>query len=277
MVAMHWRRAAGAGLLAVCLLAGSVCAQEKTGQTAGADAAKGKDEDVKEVVRRAGAAAEELAAHLAMVRYQEHISQYKIRGNKDKVEYEQEAFYDSLLLVHNRDGRMSAEEMLEEEKGPGRFEQRPLLLTRGFSTMALIVHPYYARCFRFVAEGEEMTDGRRLLRLHFEHIKGEDSPTVLRLRGRNYALGLAGTLWIDAESGTVARIHGELSEAMEDIGLHRLDCEVRYAPVEMEKTGDRYWLPVTATVDLETPKQHWRNVHEFAKYRRFEVKVKLGS
>jgi hypothetical protein len=264
---------AAGGMLAACLLAAGARAQTlpQAVENTKPDAA------VAELVRRAGAAAEELAAHLAMVRYQEHISQYKIRGNNNKVEYEQEAFYDSLLLVHDKNGRMSAEEMLEEEKAPGRFEQRPLLMTRGFSTMALIVHPYYARSFRFAAEGEEMADGRRLVRLHFEHIKGEDSPTVLRLRGRNYALGMAGTVWIDAESGAVARIRGELSEPMEDIGLHRLSCEVRYAQVDLEKTGDRYWLPATATVDLETPKQHWRNVHEFSKYRRYEVKVKLGS
>lgn len=272
MTARIWMRAAGGGLLAVCLLAAGARAQ---GPPQGAENTK-PDEAVTAMVRRAGGAAVELTEHLAMVRYQEHISQHKVRSNS-KVEYEQEAFYDSLLLVHNRDGRMSAEEMLEEQRGPGRFEQRPLLMTRGFSTMALILHPYYARSFRFAAEGEEMAEGRRLVRLHFEHIRGEDSPTVLRLRGRNYALGMAGTVWIDAESGTVARVRGELSEPMEDIGLHRLDCDVRYAPVEMEKTGAPYWLPVTATVDLETPKQHWRNVHEFAKYRRFEVKAKLGS
>ncbi|MBZ5527975.1 MAG: hypothetical protein LAN71_08750 [Acidobacteriia bacterium] len=273
MGARNWLRAMSAGgLLAAWLLAAGARAQTppQAVENAKPDAA------VAELVRRAGVAAEELTAHLAMVRYQEHISQYKIRGN-NKVEYEQEAFYDSLLLVHDKNGRMSAEEMLEEEKAPGRFEQRPLLMTRGFSTMALIVHPYYARSFRFVQEEEEVAEGRQLVRLHFEHIKGEDSPTVLRLRGRNYALGMAGTVWIDAESGAVARIRGELSEPMEDIGLHRLNCEVRYALVELEKSGDKYWLPVVANVDLETPKQHWRNVHEFAKYRRYAVKVKLGS
>lgn len=276
------RAIAAASLLTTVLLAATAHAQHQTqsqppaqavsppGETAKPDAA------VAELVRRAGAAVQELAAHLAMVRYQEHISQNKLRAN-NKVEYEQEAYYDSLLLVHNKNGRMSAEEMLEEEKAPGHFEQRPLLLTRGFATMAMILHPYYAQSFHFVAEGEETEGGRRLARLHFEHIKGADSPTVLRLRGRTYPLGMAGTVWIDEESGAVARVHGELSESMEDIGLHRLDCDVRYALVKMEQSADQYWLPVLATVDLETPKQHWRNIHEYTKYRKFEVKAKLGS
>jgi hypothetical protein len=28
---------------------------------------------------------------------------------------------------------------------------------------------------------------------------------------------------------------------------------------------------VVATIDVETPKQHWRNIHRFTEYKRFSV------
>jgi len=227
------------------------------------------------LLRRAGSAAEELIKNLGMVRYIEQVSQYKLRSN-GKPEYQQEAFFDSLMLVHVKDGRMSAEESLEQEKPAVRFEQRPLLTTSGFSTLALILHPYYEPSFRFTPLGEEVVEGRRFLRLHFEHVKGADSPTVLRLRNRDYAIGLSGTVWLDAQSGAVARITGELAEPLDDIGLHSLSCDVRYASVELQKTPEKLWLPVSATVDLETPRQHWRNVHLFSGYRRYSVDVRVG-
>ena len=83
-------------------------------------------------------------------------------------------------------------------------------------------------------------------------------------------------MWLDAQSGAVARITGELAEPLDDIGLRSLSCEVRYASVELQKSPEKLWLPVSATVDLETPRQHWRNVHLFSKYRRYSVDVRVG-
>jgi len=228
------------------------------------------------LLRRAGSAAEELVKNLGVVRYIEHVSQYKLRSN-GKPEYQQEAFFDSLMLVHVKNGRMSAEESLQEEKPAVRFEQRPLLTTSGFSTLALILHPYYEPSFRFTPLADEVVEGQRFLRLHFEHVKGADFPTVLRLRNRDYPIGLSGTVWLDAQSGAVARITAELAEPLDDIGLRSLSCDVRYASVELQKTPEKLWLPVSATVDLETPRQHWRNVHLFSGYRRYSVDVHVGA
>ncbi|MBZ5700584.1 MAG: hypothetical protein LAN84_01915 [Acidobacteriia bacterium] len=260
------RRAAGVVTLIAALWAPALFLRAQEPAASAADAA---------VLRRAGSAAEELIKNLGMVRYIEQVSQYKLRKS-GKPEYQQEAFFDSLMLVHVKDGRMSAEESVQKEKPAVRFEQRPLLTTSGFSTLALILHPYYEGSFRFSALGEEVVEGQRLLRLHFEHVKGADSPTVLRLRNRDYPIGLSGTVWLDAQSGAVARISGELAEPLDDIGLHSLSCDVRYASVELQKTPEKLWLPVSASVDLETPRQHWRNVHLFSKYRRYSVDVRVG-
>jgi hypothetical protein len=32
-----------------------------------------------------------------------------------------------------------------------------------------------------------------------------------------------------------------------------------------------YWFPRQATVEVETPRQHWRNTHTFFDYQKFSV------
>ncbi len=56
---------------------------------------------------------------------------------------------------------------------------------------------------------------------------------------------------------------------MEDLGVRVLHSDVQYAPVKLKDAS--MWLPTTATIEVETPRQHWRNVHRFTNYRRFSV------
>jgi hypothetical protein len=34
-------------------------------------------------------------------------------------------------------------------------------------------------------------------------------------------------------------------------------------------------MPSSAIIDVETPKQHWRNVHRFTSYRRFRATIQV--
>jgi hypothetical protein len=170
-----------------------------------------------------------------------------------------------------------ADESSDNARPANGFEVRPLLRTSGFSTLALIVHPYYEQSFRFSPLDDEVASGRRLRLLHFEHIKGAESPTALRLRGRDYPLDLSGIIWLDPDTAAVVRVVALLSEPLEDIGLRSLNCDVQYAPVALPETPGTYWLPETATIELRTPKQHWRNVHTYSNYRKYSVDVVIGT
>ena len=66
---------------------------------------------------------------------------------------------------------------------------------------------------------------------------------------------------------------------MEDVGLKTLRSEVDYAPVSFRELNTSYWFPARASVEVETPRQHWRNTHVFAEYQRFSVSTeeKVGS
>ena len=229
-----------------------------------------------DLLRRAGVAAQQLAEHLGMVRHDEHLAQRNVKES-GKVNYQQDAFFDSLTLVRKDSGRLVLDETAQKSRPEVGFEVRPLLRTSGFSTLALILHPYYQQSFRFSALDDDIVSERRLKRLRFEHIKGADSPTALRLRERNYPLDLSGEIWLDPDTASVVRVVARLSEPLEDLGLSSLTCDVRYDPIVLPDTAEAFWLPVLATIELQTPKQHWRNIHTYSNYRKYSVDVLVGT
>jgi hypothetical protein len=243
----------------------------------GASAARAQDVPVDaDLMRRAGIAAQQLIDHLASVRYAEHLEQRELKQS-GKTNYQQDVFFDALTLVHRENGVLVADQSSDNGRSGGNFETRPLLQTSGFSTLALIVHPYYGQSFRFSTLEDDVVSGRPARQVRFEHIKGADSPTALHLRGRDYPLDFSGVLWLDQETGAVMRIVAFLSEPLGDIGLSSLNCDVQYAPVTLPETPGPYWLPESATIELRTPKQHWRNIHTYSDYRKYSVDVVVGT
>jgi hypothetical protein len=85
-------------------------------------------------------------------------------------------------------------------------------------------------------------------------------------------LDLAGMAWIDPDTGAIAKITaGVESGTMEDVGMKSLRSEVEFAPIRFGANEPPHWFPSTATVEVETPRQHWRNLHRFSDYKRFSV------
>jgi hypothetical protein len=111
-----------------------------------------------------------------------------------------------------------------------------------------------------------------MLLLRFRHIHGRPTTTLLRLSGRDYPLDLAGTAWVDPETGSIVRIKAGLDAPMDDIGLKAIDCDVRYAPMTLSAGESPHWLPSVATIEVATARQHWRNTHQFQEYRQFSIK-----
>ena len=148
-----------------------------------------------------------------------------------------------------------------------------LLISNGFATQLLVFHPYYQPSFTFDRLQDVRSGNKTLAQVHFQHVKGRPTPAALLLRGREYPLSLAGTAVIDPENGIVQRITTELGSSMEDLGLKSFRSDVEYASTAFPRESKTYWLPAQATVEVNTTKQHWKNVHRFADYNLFSVSV----
>lgn len=137
--------------------------------------------------------------------------------------------------------------------------------------MLLILHPEFQPSYIFDVQPEEEIEGRKVSRVNFAPRNGAKSPGALDLKGREVPITWEGTAWIDAASGSVARIAAHWKEPPEEIGLVLLSSDVHYGPVAIRERS--YWLPSNAQIEVKTPHQHWRNLHRFDRYRLFSVET----
>lgn len=227
------------------------------------------DDRSQQIVAKAEARISAFLDVFSDVKCTEQVTQEKLKKS-GRVEYEERSTFDYLVIAQTSGDDLSLNESRLAEGNAEHKKNTSLLVTNGFATLLLIFHPQYAGAFEFNSEGTEMLNGHTLEKLHFRHIKGRATPMALMLRGRVYPLQIGGTAWIDPQSGIVMRIRAELQDNMDDIDLHTMVSDVTYSEVKF-RGADSAWLPATATIDVETPRQHWRNVHKFTKYQRFSV------
>jgi hypothetical protein len=208
----------------------------------------------------------------------ENVSQTVI-GKNNKPMYREESAFEYQLQSSTRSGSLRLAENREARKAAFRDPNRTLLITNGFASMLLVLHPNYEASYSFEPLGEEVVDGRTLAKVEFKPIPGASSPAAIQLGGRNYPLQLKGIIWIDEESGAVVKLISSLDGGLDDLGLHDIRSEIHYSIVQFHEPEEAYWMPASAVIDVETPKQHWRNVHRFTDYKRFRatIQVELGD
>jgi hypothetical protein len=216
------------------------------------------------------------------VKCTEQVTQEKFKPN-GKIELEEQSTYDYLVLFTNVGGELSlAESRLPVKQATkDRKKDISMLLSNGFATLFLVFHPYYVNSFEFTDAGAELLNGHNARKIRFQHIRNTRSIAALALRGREYPLEMSGTAWVDPETGNLLRIEAGIASTLEDIGMKSLQSQVTYAPVTFHQDdlhpGDLhpddpvYWFPTEAVIEVETPKQHWRNTHRFSAYKQFSV------
>ena len=225
------------------------------------------------LLQRAGDQMSEYVEKFSDVRCIEKVVQEKFKNDgKDKIDLREESTYDYLVILSNSSGELSlSESRLAVREAKADRKNRSMLVSNGFATLFLVFHPLYANSFEFSELEDDVVDGHRLTKIAFRHIRGSRTPAALALRGREYPLELAGTAWIDPKTAAVVRIAAGVGNSLADVGLNTLHTEVEFAPFAFHDPETTFWFPSRAIVEVETPRQHWRNTHEFANYKRFSV------
>jgi hypothetical protein len=227
---------------------------------------------LQEMIGRANDQVAKFVEQFSDVKCTEHVIQEKFKAD-GKVELKEESTYDYLVILTNAGGEISLDEsrLAVHEAKKDQKKGVSMLVSNGFATLFLVFHPYYSSGFEFTDLGEETLDGHKFHKVQFKHIAGMRSPAALALRGREYPLDLAGVAWIDPATGVIGKIDAGLATSMEDIGLKSMRSEVQFQAVPFKSAKDVYWFPAQASVEVETPRQHWRNTHNFTDYKQFSV------
>ncbi len=206
-------------------------------------------------------------SELSNLHCKETVTQEKLSPN-GHVQTTERSSYDYLVMMEGNGDDFQLNESRLETKA-GAHKALPMLVTNGFSTLLLVFHPYYSGAFEFTQGPEETLNGVTAVTVHFKHIRGRRTLAALALRNREFPLELQGTAWLDKKTGQVLKMESTLVDDMTDIGLRSLNVHVEYSQVRLGGTTGIMTLPVLATVEVTTPKQHWRNSHAFSDYKVF--------
>jgi len=227
-----------------------------------------------EALLRARNTVEKYFEQAANVVCTENVTQAVI-GKNGRADYREESVFDYQLQANTNSGSLRLVESRDTRKAAFRDSARTLLITNGFTSMLLIIHPAYESSYTFEPAGEESIDGATFAKINFKAIPGASSPAALQLRGQNYPIPLSGTIWIEQQTGSVAKLIATMDSSLSDLGLQGMRSEIHYATVHFHDPEESYWMPVSAVIDVETARQHWRNIHRFAGYKRFRATIQV--
>jgi len=261
-------------LTCVPLLAGQVVREDSPTVSANPSADPTFNARANETLLRSRKLIDKFFEQMSNVVCNEDVAQ-SIVGKNGKPVYREESIFEYQMQANTRGGSLKLVESRDARKEAFRDPSKTLLITNGFASMLLILHQDFESSFVFTPLSEEVIDGRTLVEIHFKPVPGASSPAAIQLRSRNYPLPLTGDVWLDRDSGAVVRMISRLDSGLDDLGLHDLRSEIHYSIVEFHDPEESYWMPASAMIDVQTPKQHWRNVHRFTDYRRFRATIQV--
>lgn len=218
-----------------------------------------------EVLKRARVAVERLFQEVGSISCTENVTQ-SIVDRFDRSMYEEHSLFTYRLAADDSGKSIKFVETRERLQAPFRDPGRAVLLTDGFGNMLLVLHPAYAASYLFSADGEDFVGEVRTFKFHFQSVPQANSPLMLQIRQQNYPVALNGTVWIDPVQAAVVKLVAQSDSGLSEFGLQTMRSEIEYQPVVFEN-GEQRWMPSQATIDVETSKHHWRNVHRFTAYK----------
>jgi hypothetical protein len=190
----------------------------------------------------------------------EQIAQTRVNPD-GKVSAYRASIFDYVVTLKTNGPALVVDESRIPQKVANSTES--LLLTSGFPMLMLIFHPDFSDRFEFdVDEGAG--------RIGFRSKASARSFSAVKIDGRLYPIPWKGTAWVNPANGAVRRIEAS-SPPMSDVGIDEMNVTVEYGSVPLNGQPIPYWLPSRATISLRSPRQQWKNTHEFRSYKLFSV------
>ena len=187
-----------------------------------------------------------------------------------------------LLLVHLRQGAPVLEEYRTDMDGntidDAQSPRAPVLTSHFISSSALIFHPQNQAASRFRYFGRQILEGRETEVVGFAQIpEGDPAVSVFRNRNKTAGLLVQGLAWIGAASQEMLRIQTDPLAPRPEVGLEVLATEIDFSDIHLAETPATFRLPTRVSVDLWTPGERFRNIHEYSDFKLFRVETHIGS
>lgn len=225
-----------------------------------------------DVLKQAGARAEELIAHLQNFDAHEQI-RYERTDEIGMPEEFADAKFDYVVDFGGNSDVPVVHETRTLLTGAGDAQIRAIV-DRGLPALALIFYPTLQSDYDMRCEGSTQWDKRSAWVIHFRQIKGRRPRTFgIRTTTTVFPLGLKGRAWIAADSGNVMHVETNLVDGIVTIGLQGNAVSVEYAPVKFLSQNVEVWLPQSAVAYYDYGERRMIVGHTFTEFQLFSVQT----
>src|ERR1035441_4845086 len=132
------------------------------------------------------------------------VAQQKLSPN-GKPMFRQQTDFDYIAILQLTGNDLIVDESRTLVHPPKNENKLPMLITNGFSTFELIFHPFYQGAYEFSAPETVQVESKELYQIKFRHVHGARSPSVLRLRQREYPVEWQGAARVERGAGPPVR------------------------------------------------------------------------
>ena len=147
------------------------------------------------------------------------------------------------------------------------------MLTSGFISAPLILHPAYQSGSNFRLLGRQKVKGRSAYVIAYAQEPSKSRIYGVFLYGKTtrpmYTQGLG---WIDAETYQIIHLTKELLNPLPQINLEKETTDIEFSEVHFTKGAQTFWLPNSVTVTLDWNGKFFRNNHVYSDFVVFDVK-----
>jgi hypothetical protein len=154
------------------------------------------------------------------------------------------------------------------------IEVGPSVVTKGFASMSIHLHPVFQPDSTFRYLGRQRIDERET-----EVVAFAQKPESARMVGRvntdtgSSSVLVQGVAWIDPISYHILRLRTDLLVPRPDIGMERQTTEIHFAEVRFKDAPTVLWLPQEVVVTVKWYGQSFRNLHRYSDFKLFNVEA----
>ncbi len=154
------------------------------------------------------------------------------------------------------------------------------MLTKGFTSAALMFHPIYRAESTFRYLGQQKVNGQDTFVVAFAQIPGKAHLVGNFQSGQTslttFTQGLA---WIDTSTYRIIRLHTELLRPLPELRLEKETMNINFNEVHFKQSKQALWLPGQVTVTIDWDGKVLRNTHAYSDFKIFNVDAfeKIGS
>jgi len=144
------------------------------------------------------------------------------------------------------------------------------IVTTGFVTLALILHPSMRDSFDLACEGLGEWQSQTAWLVHFQ--QRDDKPNHFAeyvVGTQRYPVKLKGRAWITADNLQIVRIESDLATPLPQLSVEHQIAD--YGPVEFKQQNVRLWLPQAVDIYLELNRHYYYRRHSFDHFMLFSV------